>query len=206
MALNRYEESVIQNSKLPSSWQSAKALAELDDFLQQNWAQRSVFYEDGKVESRQQFLGFVGNQGIRTKNYIGTIVFNGVQLNIFPKVFRESRDEFSTEDLTLEHMMYNLVRWLEYCNRMAYPFINISAELNDVEDLRELFITLYIGYVRSAIERGCITSMWMRHLILSVSKANLISRIIWSTRYQMGRRISFSVPIPNLSLIIRLTG
>lgn len=154
MALNRYEESVIQNSKLPVSWQSAKALAELDDFLQQNWAQRSVFYEDGKVESRQQFLGFVGNQGIRTKNYIGTIVFNGEQLNIFPKVFRESRDEFGTENLSLEHLMHNLVRWLEYCNRMAYPFINISAELNDAEDLRELFITLYIGYVRSAIERG----------------------------------------------------
>lgn len=154
MSLNRYEESVIQNSKLPASWQSAKALAELDDFLQQNWSQRSVFYEDGKVESRQQFLGFVGNQGIRTKNYIGTIVFNGEQLNIFPKVFRESRDEFGTEDLSLEHLMYNLVRWLEYCNRMAYPFINISAEINDAEDLRELFITLYIGYVRSAIERG----------------------------------------------------
>lgn len=154
MALNRYEESVIQNAKLPLSWRSAKALDELDDFLQYNWEQRSVFYEDGKVESKQQFLGFVGHQNIRTKNYIGTIVFNGEQLNIFPKVFRESRDESNTEDLSLDHLMHNLVRWLEYCNRMAYPFINISAELNDAKDLRELFITLYIGYVRNAIERG----------------------------------------------------
>ncbi len=154
MALNRYEESVIQNSKLPLSWRSAKALDELDVFLQHNWEQRSVFYEDGKVESRQQFLGFVGYQNIRTKNYIGTIVFNGEQLNIFPKVFRESRDESNTEDLSLDHLMHNLVCWLEYCNRMTYPFINISAELKDAKDLRELFITLYIGYVRNAIERG----------------------------------------------------
>ena len=59
-----------------------------------------------------------------------------------------------TEGLSQKHLMENLVRWLEYCNRIAYPFINISTELNDAEDLKELFITLYIGYVRSAVERG----------------------------------------------------
>ena len=67
MVLNRYEESQIPNPKLPVSWQSAKALDELEDFLQHNWEQRAVFYEDGKIESRQQFLGFIGQQGIRTK-------------------------------------------------------------------------------------------------------------------------------------------
>ena len=50
--------------------------------------------------------------------------------------------------------MKNLVRWLEYCNRVSYPFINISTELSEAEDLRELFITLYVGYVRAAIERS----------------------------------------------------
>lgn len=154
MVLNRYEESQIPNPKLPVSWQSAKALEELEDFLQHNWEQRAVFYEDGKIESRQQFLGFIGQRGIRTKNYIGTIVFNGEQLNIFPKVFRENKYESDTADLLLKHLMNNLVRWLEYCNKMAYPFINIATELNDAEDLKELFITLYIGYVRSAVERG----------------------------------------------------
>lgn len=37
---------------------------------------------------------------------------------------------------------------------MSYPFINITSELSDAEDLKELFITLYISYVRSALERG----------------------------------------------------
>ena len=37
---------------------------------------------------------------------------------------------------------------------MAKRFISISSELNDSEDLREFFITLYIGYVRSALERN----------------------------------------------------
>lgn len=154
MVLNRYEETSISNPRLPAAWQSQSALVELEEFLQHNWEQRAVFYEDGVVESKQQFLGFVGQQGIRTKNYIGTIVFNGEQLNIYPKMFKLDKYDTETEDLSQKHLMKNLVRWLEYCNRMAYPFISISTDLNDAEDLKELFITLYIGYVRSALERG----------------------------------------------------
>lgn len=154
MVLDRYEYTKIQNGKLPSSWQSQSALDELEDFLQRNWEQRSVFYEDGEVKSQQQFLEFVGSGGIRTKKYIGTIVFKGEQLNIYPRVFSSEKDDHDTDDLTQRHLLTNLVKWIEYCNKLEYPFINISSELNDSEDLKELFITLYIGYVRSAIERG----------------------------------------------------
>ena len=154
MMLNYYEESPISNNKLPSSWQSQKALDELELFLQNNWEQRSVFYEDGTVDSHQQFLSFTGQRGIRTKKYIGTIVFEGEQLNIFPKMFRSDPEDQGTDTLSLKHLMSNLVQWIGYCNRMSYPFINISSELNDSEDLRELFISLYIGYVRDALNRG----------------------------------------------------
>ena len=154
MVINRYEESQIKNDKLPIEWQSQTCLDELEDFLQQNWEQRAVFYDDSKADSRQQFLGFTGQRGIRTKNYIGTIVFKGDQLNIYPKVFRSEGDDQDINDLSQAHLMKNLVIWLEYCNRMAYPFINISTELNDAEDLKELFVSLYVGYVRHAIGRG----------------------------------------------------
>jgi 5-methylcytosine-specific restriction endonuclease McrBC regulatory subunit McrC len=154
MVLDRYEYSKIANAKLPGSWQTQTALDELRDFLQQNWEQRSVFYEDGEVKSQQQFLDFIGSGGIRTKKYIGTIVFKGEQLNIYPRVFSTEKEDHDTDDLTQKHMLYNLVKWIEYCNKLEYPFINISSELNDSEDLKELFITLYIGYVRSALERG----------------------------------------------------
>ena len=154
MVLNKYEESSIKNIKLPLNWQSQADLDNLNEFLQHNWEQRAVFYEDGKVESKQQFLGFTGQKGIRTKNYIGTIVYNGEQLNIFPKVFREDGEDQDTDELSQEHLMNNLVKWLEYCNKIAYPFISISSELNDSKDLKDLFISLYIGYVRNAIERG----------------------------------------------------
>ncbi len=154
MVLNRFEYSKIANAKLPSSWQSQSALDELAEFLQQNWEQRSVFYEDGEVKSKQQFLDFIGSGGVRTKKYIGTIVFKGEQLNIYPRVFSTEKEDHDTDELSQKHMLYNLVRWIEYCNKLDYPFISISSELNDSEDLKELFVTLYIGYVRSALERG----------------------------------------------------
>lgn len=154
MVLNRYEFTKIANMKLPPSWQSQSALDELSDFLQQNWDQRSVFYNDEEIKTQQQFLDFTGQGGIRTKKYVGTIVFKGEQLNIYPKVFSTEHDDHDTDDLSQKHLLHNLVRWVEYCNKLEYPFLNISSELHDSEDLKELFITLYISYVRSALERG----------------------------------------------------
>lgn len=154
MILNIYEENVIGKKNLPITWQSQKILDELEEYLQNNWKLRSVFFEDRKIESRQQFLGFTSHQGIRTKKYVGTIVFKGEQLNIFPKMFRTESDDHDIEGLSQKHLMRNLIRWIEYCNRISFPFINISSELMDVKNFRELFVTIYVGYVKEAINRG----------------------------------------------------
>lgn len=152
--LNCFEESPVKNRRLPEEWQSQCALDELAEFLQLNWEQRSVFYDDGEVSSRQQFLGFTGQRGIRTNNYVGTIAYKGHQLNVFPKVFREEKDDSDTDDLSLSHLMKNLVQWLQYCTRIDYPYLSISSKLEDSEDLRELFITLYLHYVKQALDYG----------------------------------------------------
>lgn len=154
MVLNRYEYSKIPNNKLPQSWQSQEALEDLNEFLQLNWEQRSVFYEDGEVTSRQQFLEFTSFGGVKTKKYIGTVVFRGEQLNIYPKIFSTDKEDHDTDDLNQEHLLYNLVKWVEYCNKMDYPFITISSELSDTKNLRELFISLYLNYVLNTTEKG----------------------------------------------------
>ena len=48
-----YEELPIKHKELPERWQSQQALDELEDFLQQNWAQRSVLYEDKEATKQQ---------------------------------------------------------------------------------------------------------------------------------------------------------
>ena len=79
MILHQYEETAMKNAALPPGWRSEARLEELEEFLQQNWDQRSVFYEDRHFETKQQFLGFTSHRGLRTKKYIGTIVFAGEQ-------------------------------------------------------------------------------------------------------------------------------
>ena len=154
MLLNRYEYSEIKNNALPVSWQSQEGLDELREFLQQNWEQRTTFYSDEENKRSQQFIDFIGFGGIKTKKYVGTIVFKGEQLNIFPRVFKTSASDYDTDNLSTKFLMNNLVRWIEYCNKLEYPYLNITSELNESEDLKELFVTLYIHYVQQAIERG----------------------------------------------------
>ena len=124
------------------------------NFLQSNWEQRAIFYDDGKVNSKQQFLDFIGQKNIRTKDYVGTIVYKGHQLNIFPKVFKEFKDDDDRKSLDLQHLMHNLVKWIEYTAKIDYPYISIAADMENTDDLQELFVSLYVRYVKAALDRG----------------------------------------------------
>lgn len=92
--INGFEFSKIKMEKLPKSWQEEGALKELESFLQENWQQRSIFYTDRQITSRQQFIDFDKKDAIKLQNYIGTITFKGEQLNIFPKIFKEDEDGY----------------------------------------------------------------------------------------------------------------
>ena len=154
MTLNRFEYSLIYNNKLPSTWQSQSSLDELDVFLQQNWELRRVLYNDESIYSRQQFIEFVGKKGVKTKNYVGTIMFKGEQLNIFPKVFGAEKDDFDADNIKSDLLISNLIVWLEYCVKFNYPYISITSELEDSNSLKDLFISIYVKYVHSAMSRG----------------------------------------------------
>lgn len=151
--INCFEFSPIKTKKLPQSWQEYGALEELEKFLQSNWEQRSVFYSDGYVTSRQQFIDFDRRNGIKVQNYIGTIIFKGEQLNIFPKVFKEDEDDDDTEQLDIDDLINNLIIWLGYCDKLNFPFVSMKGKLTGSENLLELFITVYIHYVKAALDR-----------------------------------------------------
>ena len=151
--VNGFEFSKIKTKQLPQSWQEEGALEDLEKFLQDNWQQRSIFYTDGQVTSNQQFIDFDKKNGIKLQNYIGTIIFKGEQLNIFPKVFKEDEDDFDTDSLELDDLIGNLVYWLSYCDKLNFPFVSMKNELSDTENLLELFITIYVHYVKNAIDK-----------------------------------------------------
>lgn len=151
--LNGFEFTKIKTEKLPEIWQEDGVLDDLEKFLQDNWQQRSIFYEDGQVTSRQQFIDFDRRDGIKLQNYIGTIIFRGEQLNIFPKIFKEDEDDYDTDQLCIDDLINNLVFWLGYCDKLNFPFVKLKGQLKDSDNLLELFITIYVHYVKAAIDR-----------------------------------------------------
>lgn len=152
--INQFEEKDIKKNKLPIEWQSETAQIELEEFLQENWDQRKSLYDDGENYKKQQFLGFKAHGMLRTNEYVGTIVFKGQQLNIFPKMFRETEGDDDTADLDLGHLMGNLIQWLEYCSKFEFPYINIKSELKGIDNLKELFITVFVKNLTQCFERS----------------------------------------------------
>ncbi len=191
MTLNVFEEKPILNAELPVEWQSQTALDELADFLQRNWEQRFAFYDDKQISSRQQFLSFIGQKGVKPNNYIGTIVFKGQRLNIFPKMFQSFRDENDKSNLDEKHLLKNIVQWVEYCTKIDYPYINITSELDDAEDLKELFITLYVRYVKSALDRGLFYQYEDRTEDCSTIKGKVDYRDYFTNKYRTDKQHLF---------------
>ncbi|WP_406613988.1 McrC family protein [Mycoplasma corogypsi] len=191
MIKNVFEEKTIKNSKLPEAWRSQPALDDLAEFLQLNWEQRAVFYEDGKIDTKQQFLTFLGQKALRTNNYIGTIVFKGEQLNIFPKMFRLDSTDDDVSELDLKHLMHNLIQWLDYCTKIDYPYMGITSDLNESADLRELFITLYIRYVKNALDRSLFYKYEEETEDRSVIKGKVDLRDFFSRKFPNGQLDKF---------------
>ncbi|MDD4291019.1 MAG: hypothetical protein PHX51_02105 [Clostridia bacterium] len=124
----------------------------LEQFLQANWEQRSVFYMDNVVTSRQQFINFDVSGGIKTNNYIGTICYEGETLNIFPKVYKLDEDDDETDTWNTDDLIHNLVNWLNYCEKLEYPFITIDSALSSTTNLFELLVTIFAHYVKRALD------------------------------------------------------
>lgn len=150
--MNTIEFKKIKTVNLPAKWQSKDMLEKLEQFLQANWEQRSVFYMDNVVTSRQQFINFDVSGGLKTKNYIGTICYEGETLNIFPKVYKLDEDDDETDDWSTDDLIHNLVNWLNYCEKLEYPFITIDSSLSSTTNLFELLVTIYTHYVKRALD------------------------------------------------------
>ncbi|NLI65096.1 MAG: hypothetical protein GX367_10225, partial [Bacteroidales bacterium] len=144
--LNVYENQLIE--QLPKSWKENQS--GLEKFLEENWKNRSIFYDDEENSSHQQFINFKLKVGLKTNNYIGTIVYDNEQINIFPKVFKEKNKLQS--DLLLKDFVYNLSVWLSYCDKLNFPFVEINNKLNEINSLAELLIAIYTRYVDNAVK------------------------------------------------------
>ena len=56
--INGFEFQKININQLPQEWKNNETLYDLEKFLQANWEQRRIFYDDNYVTTRQQFIDF----------------------------------------------------------------------------------------------------------------------------------------------------
>lgn len=150
--MNVLEYEIIKREELPAAWQTETARNELEQFLQESWKERTIFYSDEETERNQRFIDFNRLDGIKIQNYIGSILFKGEQLNIFPKLFQY---ELSKERMQLDSslLVKNISFWLRYCDRLNIPFFSMRDSLLGKQNFLELLIAFYARYTKKLVER-----------------------------------------------------
>ncbi|MCD8206931.1 MAG: hypothetical protein LUD72_03240 [Bacteroidales bacterium] len=152
MVLNYYEHSTIKKEEFPEDWQDGDTLNDLESFLTDSWQQRCALYNDDIESGKQMFLDFKNGGNVRTKNYVGTIAFKGHRLNIFPWAFKSGFSDDGPVRADTELLTYNLTKWLEYCTKSDYPYINLRSETIEENSIKGLLVSLYAKYVNTVIE------------------------------------------------------
>lgn len=135
-------------------WKHLPANIEADglkEYLTKVWATRNYLFEAEETSTdneeeisdikryKQGFLRFDDNW-IGTKNYVGFIQFNGIAINIFPKIFSEI---YPSPDAYTGSITSNLLHWLSYSARIKFPFSEVSFEEQKFDNFLEPFIFIF---------------------------------------------------------------
>lgn len=141
-------------------WQSKQValsdsfLQEFQAYLNEVWGERRQ-YEDkdlyaveDEVEEEseeQRFFDFTMNKQIRARNYVGVVQFDGLRIEVCPKIL-EGR-----HDLYQDSWHLNLLYWLSYCHRMNFPFSMADLKLLDFDNFLESLVYVFARHTVDCI-------------------------------------------------------
>ncbi len=118
----------------------------LQNYLDEVWQSR--LWEDPSQEAslKQPFLSFEyagPNLGprIRAGKYVGFIQFQGITIEIIPKLFNVEQ-----AGLAFQHVLW----WLSYAQSFKFPFTKLSSDSDSIEDLPEAFFQ-YFAYTAETL-------------------------------------------------------
>ena len=131
---------------------NAELVPGLKSYLEEVWRNRkrygSMVDEDDENEelseeeeavwkrNKQRFLSFDGIS-IRARNYVGFIQYEGLRINIYPKICKGI-----PQNTILSQVLY----WLGYSKRVRFPFSQVPLSHDSFEDWLEAFIFLFAHY------------------------------------------------------------
>lgn len=125
---------------LSGVWQSRNRYIELSEEITEEEAQEE------KIQ-QQRFFDFTIDGKISARNYVGVVQFEGVRIEVYPKIFAE--DE--TEDA--KKWQLNLLYWLTYCRKMKFPFSFADVSKLKFDDYLELLIYVFANYAEEVISK-----------------------------------------------------
>ncbi|WP_044173585.1 McrC family protein [Flectobacillus major] len=117
---------------LDEVWQSRKQYGLEED-------ERDSFY--GSDKKKQRFLTFDGDK-IRANNYVGFIQFEGLTLNIYPKICQE---------MPQEQISSKVLYWLSYGKKINLPFAELPLDRQAFDTWLEAFIFLFAHHTEEIL-------------------------------------------------------
>lgn len=118
----------------------------LEQFLQETWDNRLRFDvysdEDKPKSSKQRILFLDRNNMLSTGKYAGAIRYNGLKLDIKPRIFHDNK---------YDHWK-NMLYWLSYCSRIKFPFNKIPVDVKHSDDLLEVLVAIFAKYTLDIIQ------------------------------------------------------
>lgn len=125
----------------------------LEGFLDEIWNSRekNPFYSENgsdNIES-QRFLQFIHKSNeLKSNKYVGVIHYEGIKMNLLPKIFYDSGKDYSTDEVN--QIQNHILWWLSYCRKIKFP--NYQASLGSAKsDFFEVLIYLFSKYTRELL-------------------------------------------------------
>lgn len=131
-----------------------ESLEGLEDFLEDIWKKREKnpsFFEDSLISesSSQKFLNFLHKSNeLKSNKFIGVIHYNGVKINLLPKIFYQGNKEYSENEVCQIHN--HIIWWLSYCRKINFPKFSTSLGSTN-NDFFEVLIYLFSKYTRDLL-------------------------------------------------------
>ena len=120
-------------------------LAGLERYLDEVWQTRTLLYDDNPDQSppaRQPFLKFgydpvLEQLTMKAGQYVGFIQYEGVTIQILPKLFRKDQ-----ADTAFRHLLW----WMEFSQRVRFPFADLLTGDETIHNFPEALIRYFARF------------------------------------------------------------
>lgn len=115
-------------------------VAGLQAYLRTAWDRRLLWDDETAQPPKGEPLLSVEYGGyLRAHNYVGLVQWNGLRVEIYPKLFGNEPPDSS-------RWFGHLLWWLSYCRRVRFPFAGVLSELAHVDDFPEAIIAHFARF------------------------------------------------------------